>query len=57
MAVELEDFLQDASLKIGLLANLFSQPGDLILNEDDKAGLVGIFQDLLKSIDPVSGDT
>lgn len=50
MAVDFEEMTQDASIKIMLLANLFSQPGDLVLNENDKAGLVSIFYDLIEDI-------
>lgn len=52
MAIDFETLAQDASAKIGLLANLFSQPGDLVLNEDDKAGLVDIFQSVIDNLTP-----
>jgi hypothetical protein len=40
--------------KLGLLAALFSQQGDLILNEDDKAGLVDLLQDISERLDKVA---
>lgn len=39
-----------AANKLGLLANLFSAPGDLILEERDKAGLVEIFHDVIREL-------
>ena len=36
--------------KIGLLANLFSQKGDLLLDENDKAGLVSIFNEIINDL-------
>jgi hypothetical protein len=38
--------------KLGLLANLFSQPGDLVLTEIDKSGLVDIFQEMVIILSP-----
>ena len=52
MAIDLETLTQDASVKIGLLASLFSQPGDLVLDENDKAGLVNIFYDVIEKLEP-----
>lgn len=50
MAYEENGAVQNAALKIGLLANLFAQPGDLVLVEDDKAGLVQLFEELINDL-------
>jgi hypothetical protein len=33
--------------KLRILSVLFSQPGDLVLSDNEKAGLVGLFDDLV----------
>lgn len=40
--------------KLGLLVALFSQQGDLVLTENDKAGLVDLLQDIGDRLEKVA---
>jgi hypothetical protein len=45
MAIK-EQAAMEVANKLKTLAVLFSQPGDLVLTDNEKAGLVGIFDDM-----------
>ena len=47
---------QNAASKLCLLSSLFSQPGDLILGANEKAGLVGLLDELAFSLTPGAAD-
>ena len=40
----------DVANKLKILAVLFAQPGDLVLNDNEKAGLAGLFDDLVNDL-------
>ncbi len=48
--------VNEAASKLCLLSSLFSQPGDLILGENEKAGLVGLFDELAFKLEPKAKD-
>ena len=50
MADASEMAIESAVTKLGFLANMFSQQGDLVLTEQDKAGLTCILENLITDL-------
>ncbi len=53
MASELDTVAQDTVNKLRLLSSLLAQPGDLALDDKEKAGLTNMFNDMVITLQTV----
>ena len=53
MASELNTVAQDTANKLRLLSSLLAQPGDLALDDKEKAGLTSMFNDIVIALQAI----